>query len=203
MASGRQSEMHGSRLCVLALSLLVGLVFGFVVLLSRLPVGMPGNDMAAVEMQSEADVTGYQFYSVLPESTVARRVAAVREVAPPPVPAEKAIPPATRVVPGSVQSLSARALVSENYAEVPANSVGHESYFLQAGNYQQLADAEKTRASLLLLGLEAVIVPRQDSNGVIGHRVRIGPFFDQERISAAKERLQRNGINYKLIRVTG
>ncbi len=200
MANGRQSEMHGSRLCVLALSLLVGLVFGFVVLLSRLPVGMPVTDMAAAEMQSEAGVTGYQFYSVLPESTIVHREAAVREVVPPPV---KAIPPATRVVPGSVQSLSARALVSENYAEIPANSAGHESYYLQAGNYRQLADAEKTRASLLLLGLEAVIVPRQDNNGVIGHRVRIGPFFDQERISTAKERLKRHGINYKLIRVTG
>ncbi|MGQ7847820.1 SPOR domain-containing protein [Granulosicoccus sp. 3-233] len=200
MASGRESEMHGSRLCVLALSLLVGLVFGFVVLLSRLPVGMPAADMAAAEMQSEAGVTGYQFYSLLPESTIEQQQAAVREVVPPP---SRTVPPATRVVPGSVQSLSARALVSENYAEVPANSVGHESYFLQAGNYRQKADAEKTRASLLLLGLESTIVPRQDNNGVIGHRVRIGPFFDQERISIAKERLKRNGISYKLIRVTG
>ena len=201
MANGRQSEMHGSRLCVLALSLLVGLVFGFVVLLSRLPVGMPGTDLAAVDVQPGTDANGYQFYSVLPESSGDQREAAVREVVPPP-PA-RVIEPATRVVPGSVQSLSARSLASERYAEIPANSVGHESYYLQAGNYRQLADAEKTRASLLLLGLEAVIVPRQDSNGNIGHRVRIGPFFDQERITTAKERLKRNGINYKLIRVTG
>ncbi len=200
MASGRQTEMHGSRLCVLALSLLVVLVFGFVVLLSRLPVGMPTTDMAAAEMQSDAAVSAYQFYSVLPETTIKQRQAAVREVVPPPV---EVVPPATRVVPGSVQSLSARSLRAENYAEIPANSVGHESYYLQAGNYRDRADAEKTRASLLLLGLESTIVPRQESNGLVGHRVRIGPFFDQERITTAKERLKRSGISYKLIRVTG
>ena len=58
-------------------------------------------------------------------------------------------------------------------------------------------------AALLLLGLEALVLARQESNGTVGHRVRIGPFYDQARINTAKERLKRNGINYKLIRVTG
>lgn len=200
MASGRQSEMHGNRLCVLALSLLVGLVFGFVVLLSRVPVDMPTAGISTAQLQSDTGVSGYQFYSVLPEQTMAQRKAAVREVIPAPT---THIPPATREVPGSVQSLSARSLASENYAEIPAKSVGHESYFLQAGNYRLPVDAQNARATLLLLGLEATIFPRQDSNGDIGYRVRIGPFFDKDRVTVAKERLKRNGINYKLIRIAG
>ncbi|ASJ70414.1 SPOR domain-containing protein [Granulosicoccus antarcticus] len=207
MVSGPQSEPHSNRLFVLALGLLVGFVIGFVVLLSRIPVGMSSSDITASQVSPNAVSNRFQFYSLLPEQTIAQeekveqkeKEAAVREV----VPAAKVIPPATRVVPGSVQSLTARSLAAESYAEIPPANIGRESYFLQAGNYLNAEDAEKSRAALLLLGMEAFIVARGESNGTIGHRVRIGPFYDQARINSAKERLKRNGINYKLIRVTG
>ncbi len=199
MARARQSEPHGNRLFILALGLLVGFVIGFVVLLSRLPVGMSQSDISASQVSPNSAGNRFQFYSLLPEQTLADKEIAVREV----VPAVRAIPPATRVVPGSVQSLSARSLAAESYAQIPPGNLGQESYYLQAGNYRDAADAEKSRAALLLLGLEAFIVAREESNGTIGHRVRIGPFYDQARITTTKERLKRNGINYKLIRVTG
>jgi cell division protein FtsN len=199
MASARQSEPHGNRLFILALGLLVGFVIGFVVLLSRLPVGMSHSEISASQINPNGVGNRYQFYSLLPEQTIPQKEAAMREV--PPV--AKVIPPATRVVPGSVQSLSARSLAAESYAQIPTSNLGQESYFLQAGNYRNADDAEKSRAALLLLGLDAFIVAREESNGSIGHRVRIGPFYDQSRINMAKERLKRNGINYKLIRVTG
>lgn len=190
-------KQSGNSLFVLALGLLVGFVIGFVMLLSRLPV-----DSALGEYNSSDPNGGYQFYSLLEQQTVRPKAAAApvtREVIPPlPV-----IPPATRVVPGDVQSLNPRNLPQQDYAEIPANNIGKESYYLQAGNYRSGGDAEKTRAALMLLGLEAFIVVRQDSNGATGHRVRIGPFFDQNKVNNAKQRLKRNGINYKLIRVTG
>ena len=199
MARARQTEPHGNRLFILALGLLVGFVIGFVVLLSRLPVGMSQSDISASQVSSNGASNRFQFYSLLPGQTPIEKEVAVREVAP----AVKAIPPATRVVPGSVQSLSARSLAAESYAQIPTSNLGQESYFLQAGNYRDAADAQKSRAALMLLGLEAFIVAREESNGSIGHRVRIGPFYDQARINTAKERLKSHGINYKLIRVTG
>ena len=199
MARARQTEPHGNRLFILALGLLVGFVIGFVVLLSRLPVGMSQSDISASQVSSNGASNRFQFYSLLPGQTPPEKEVAVREVAP----AVKAIPPATRVVPGSVQSLSARSLAAESYAQIPTSNLGQESYFLQAGNYRDAADAQKSRAALMLLGLEAFIVAREESNGSIGHRVRIGPFYDQARINTAKERLKSHGINYKLIRVTG
>ncbi len=199
MARARQTEPHGNRLFILALGLLVGFVIGFVVLLSRLPVGMSQSDISASQVSPNGASNRFQFYSLLPGQTLPENEVAVREV----VPAVKAIPPATRVVPGSVQSLSARSLAAESYAQIPPGNIGQESYYLQAGNYRDAADAEKSRAALLLLGLEAFIVAREESNGTVGHRVRIGPFYDHARINTAKERLKSNGINYKLIRVTG
>jgi len=189
-----------NRLFVLALGLLVGFVIGFVVLLSRLPMDTTLSDFALNDSRPELlPGDSYQFYSLLEDQTVFRD-----EIALPNAPSKAAsIPPATRVVPGSVQTISPRSLAAEGYAEIPASSLGQESYYLQAGNFPRSSEAEQTRAALLLLGLEAFIVVRKDSDGSTGHRVRIGPFFDQAKVGNAKKRLQKGGINYKLIRVTG
>ena len=189
-----------SRFFVLALGLLVGFVVGFVLLLSRLPMDSTLSDFALSETRPES-ISGdnYQFYSILEDQTVQRN----ETILPSPVEPLPNIPPATRVVPGKVQSISARNLAAESYAEIPASNLGQESYYLQAGNFRRSAEAEQTRAAVLLLGLEAFIVVRRDSDGSTGHRVRIGPFFDQIKVTNAKKRLQKGGINYKLIRVTG
>jgi len=175
-------------------------VIGFVMLMSRLPMDTTLSDFALSENRPELLVNdNYQFYSRLEDQTIQQRERVVSAEAP----VVKAIPPATRVVPGSVQRITPRNLAAESYAEIPASNLGQESYYLQAGNFRRSSEAEQTRAAVLLLGLEAFIVVRRDSDGETGHRVRIGPFFDQAKVSSAKERLQRGGINYKLIRVTG
>lgn len=200
MASAPKTDAPGNRLFILALGLLVGFVVGFVLLLSRLPAATSLNHYAASEIKSVIPIDRtLEFYDLLPKQTVAQKAPTVRDV----TPAKKVIPPATRVVPGNVQRLNPRNLATESYAEIPATSLGQESYYLQAGNYRQPEDAERARAAVLLLGLEAFIVVRQDSSGAAGHRVRIGPFFDQAKITDVKKRLHRGGIDYKLIRVTG
>lgn len=190
------SEPANTRIFVLALGLLVGFVIGFVMLLSRLPVDSALVDVRAVDAPVRAD--SYEFYKVLPEDSPADPVVAL--AAPEP---ERIIPPATRVVPGSVQSITGRSLATESYAEIPASSLGQESYYLQAGNFREPGDAERARAAVLLLGLEAFIVSRQDPSGATGHRVRVGPFFDQNRLVDAKKRLRGANIRYDIIRVTG
>ncbi len=192
----------GNRLFVLALGLLVGFVIGFVMLLSRLPVdeSLGGINSSALYANASTDES-FEFYSMLPGQKVERKpptVVVVEDVTKLAV-----IPPATRVVPGSALQLGSRNLAAENYAEIPASSLGQESYYLQAGNFRRPAEAERARAAVMVLGLDAFIVVRQDSSGAAGHRVRIGPFFDQVKVTAAKKRLRKGGINYKVIRVTG
>lgn len=203
MASTPKTEAApGNRLFVLALGLLVGFVIGFVMLLSRLPVDESlGRASSSTLFASTSAGDNFEFYSVLPGQKVERKPAAA-------VPVEDVtrlavIPPATRVVPGSAQPLNARNLAAENYAEIPASSLGQESYFLQAGNFRRPDEAERARAAVMILGLDAFIVVRQDNSGAVGHRVRIGPFFDQVKVTNAKKRLRKGGIDYKVIRVTG
>jgi len=196
------AESTNTRLFVLALGLLVGFVIGFVMLLSRIPVDTSLADYHATEVAPvEKAASDFEFYTVLEDKEVAKAstAAVVRDV----TNSQPVIKPATRVVPANAQNLNRSRLATESYAEIPASSLGQESYYLQAGNFQEEPAAERARAAVLLLGLEAFIVTRQDSNGQVGHRVRIGPFFDPERLTNAKKRLRRANMPYDIIRVTG
>jgi len=193
-------DAGNSRYFVLALGLLVGFVIGFVMLLSRLPVDSSLSDYHPTQVfggdaQSNDD---YDFYTVLVDQDNANRPT-VQEV----TNTQAVVTPATRVVPGNMQNTQRRNLAAETYAEIPASSIGQESYYLQAGSYRAAADAERMRAAVLMLGFEAFIVKRQDASGSVGHRVRIGPFFDQSRLTDAKKRLRRGNVAYDIIRVTG
>jgi len=195
------AESNNTRLFVLALGLLVGFVIGFVMLLSRIPVDTSLADYHATEVApSQQEASDFEFYTVLEDKEVATASApVVRDV----TNTQPVIKPATRVVPANAQNLNRSRLATESYAEIPASSLGQESYYLQAGNFAEPTAAERARAAVLLLGLDAFIVTRQDSAGQLGHRVRIGPFFDPERLTNAKKRLRRANMPYDIIRVTG
>jgi len=195
-------DAGNTRFFVLALGLLVGFVIGFVMLLSSLPVDSSLSDYHPTQVfnsgnQTDAD---FEFYTVLSDQGDAN-LPEVQDVTSPVQ--QQVIVPATRVVPGSVQNTQRRNLAAETYAEIPASSIGQESYYLQAGSYLAAADAERMRLAVLRLGFDAFIVKRQDAAGAIGHRVRIGPFFDQSRLTEAKKRLRRGNVAYDIIRVTG
>lgn len=57
-------------------------------------------------------------------------------------------------------------------------------YFIQAGAFRQANEADRLRAELALLGLEAEIQKSKK-----WHRVRLGPYRDLTRLSADKSRL--------------
>jgi len=203
-------ESGNTRVFVLALGVLVGFVIGFVILLANLPVDTTLSDVEIARANSPAVEKSqeYEFYTVLADSVDRPAVVTTRpdsntaangtNAAAAPI-----IAPATRVVPGTAQNLNRRNLASEVYAEIPASNYGQESYFLQAGNYRDAGQAETMRAQVLLLGLEAFIVTRQEANGGVGHRVRVGPFVDQSRMIEAKKRLRKGNVPYDIIRVTG
>lgn len=196
------SDTGNTRYFVLALGLLVGFVIGFVMLLARLPVDSTLSDYHPTQVFGN-DVNAnenYEFYTKLADQADGN-LPVVQDVTATTQP--RVIKPATRIVPGNMQNTQRRNLAAETYAEIPASSIGQESYYLQAGSYLAPDDAERMRAAVLMLGFEAFIVTRQDAAGSIGHRVRIGPFFDQSRLTEAKKRLRRGNVSYDIIRVTG
>jgi cell division protein FtsN len=73
------------------------------------------------------------------------------------------------------------------------------TYYLQAGAFREVADAESARAKLALLGFEANISDRSTDTGVL-HRVRTGPYNSVEAMNKARSKLSENGIDVAVVR---
>lgn len=68
-----------------------------------------------------------------------------------------------------------------------------DKYYVQAGSFQNVGDAEKLKAKLAFSGFEAMIQTANIPDKGVWHRVRLGPYNDSEAgktISALKQ----NGI---------
>ena len=72
-------------------------------------------------------------------------------------------------------------------------------YYLQAGAFREMSDAENTRAKLALLGFEAAISDRSTDGGVL-HRVRVGPYNQVEAMNKARAKLLDSGIDVAIVR---
>lgn len=75
-------------------------------------------------------------------------------------------------------------------------------YILQAGSFKRPEDAERRRAELALLGLEAK-VDAVTANGDTWHRVQVGPFTNRSKLAKARSTLVSNGIDTLLIKKKG
>lgn len=72
-------------------------------------------------------------------------------------------------------------------------------YYLQAGAFRDMTDAENTRAKLALLGFEASISDRSSDSGVL-HRVRLGPYAQVEAANKARAKLLDSGVDVAIVR---
>ena len=80
---------------------------------------------------------------------------------------------------------------------------GKESFYLQAGAFQNSADADNLKARLALIGMQANIQTSTLPDRGIWHRVRIGPYASVEELNQARDTLKKNGIDTTLIKVRG
>ncbi|SDT11707.1 Cell division protein FtsN [Halopseudomonas litoralis] len=108
----------------------------------------------------------YDFYTLLPESEV---------VVPKPRP-EPPPPPAPKPPPAAKPESSTR-------------------YYLQAGSFRQRSEADRVRAQIILMGLDARLEDAKLANGETWHRVQVGPFADQSKRTQAEQTLSGNGFN--------
>ena len=72
-------------------------------------------------------------------------------------------------------------------------AAGQEIFFLQAGSFSNAEDADKLKAKLAMLGMEAsvqiAIIPDKGTY----HRVRLGPYKGAEEMNKARTILKQNG----------
>ena len=120
----------------------------------------------------------FDFYTILPEMEVA-----VPEQ-------ETAVSPPT-----TAPNLSGEA----DEGAAPVDKPG--AYILQAGSFRSPDEADKLKASLVLLGVEASIQTVTVNNKDTWHRVQIGPYNDLAEVNQVRARLKQNNIEVVLLKV--
>jgi len=154
------------------LGMIIGLFVAFVWYLDRqLPTeAEAGGSGAKVEAVGTVKKPTFDFYTILPEMETV--------VIDPP---------------------KAEPLTGESPPEAPPEVADSSGILLQVASFQGADEAERLKARLALLGLEAHVQSVQvDSQG--WHRVRLGPFAAQLGYQEARNRLAENGFEYIQIR---
>jgi len=82
----------------------------------------------------------------------------------------------------------------------PGASASVPLYYLQAGAFQNPADADNLKAQLALLGIEAAIQTRDLGEKGVFHRVRVGPFRAMDEINRTRTLLTQNNIPATLVK---
>jgi cell division protein FtsN len=73
-------------------------------------------------------------------------------------------------------------------------------YILQAGSFKNANDADRLRAQLILMGLDAKVEAISSANGDLWHRVQVGPFTDRSQLAKARNSLIDKGIDTLLLK---
>jgi cell division protein FtsN len=148
----------------------------------------PATGVAAKKLPEPLPEPAATIESVIKSRTAAtERAASEKNVATPTAP-----PPPT-------PSSSPTAATAATPSTAAANDEKF-TYYLQAGAFREIADAENTKAKLALLGVAATVAERRSELGSL-FRVRIGPFTEVEAMNRARSRLSDNGVDAAVVRV--
>jgi len=110
--------------------------------------------------------------------------------------------PAPAAAPASVAARPARepAAILSSGAASTAGGPDAFVFYVQAGAFSRVEDAEQQRARLAMLGYAAKVTEREQSGRAV-FRVRAGPYDTREAADGAQARLQEAGVEARLVRV--
>jgi cell division protein FtsN len=120
--------------------------------------------------------TRFEFYDTLPEMQIV-------------------IPEIEAIIPE--QEIKGKSEAGVKQVEQPG------TYYLQAGSFRSPEQADRFKAELVLQGFKTSIQKVTINNTDTFHRVRVGPFQDLDALNQARQLLNKQGIENKLIKITG
>lgn len=113
-----------------------------------------------------------------------------------------------KILPGGEETVSEKELKdrlkaekADKKKEVAAAETASEIYYLQAGSFQNPADADNQKARLAILGLESSVEPSVLPDKGTWYRVRLGPYRKLDEINRTRQTLAQNGIDASLVKL--
>jgi cell division protein FtsN len=106
-----------------------------------------------------------------------------------------------KILPGSEEPVSEAELRERAKAAKGQQDSGKDVYFIQAGSFQNPADADNQKARLAILGFESSVEPANLPDKGVWYRVRLGPYTKVEDINKVRQSLAQSGIQASLVKV--
>jgi cell division protein FtsN len=109
-----------------------------------------------------------------------------------------------KILPGNEEPVTekdlraARAAASQKGSQ---QNVSKDVYFIQAGSFQNPADADNQKARLAILGFESSVEPANLPDKGTWYRVRLGPYTKVDEINRVRASLAQSGIDASLIKI--
>jgi cell division protein FtsN len=189
--SQTRKRSEGNFLAGMGVGVLIGLVISLAIAfyLNRTPIPF----MTAKPKQAEKNGTGAKPPAIagLPQGSAA----------PAPAP-EKPKFDFYRILPGAEEQVTEREIRERLRAKGGGQQdAAKDVYFIQAGSFQNPADADNQKARLAILGFESSVEPANLPDKGTWYRVRMGPYGKLEDINKVRQALAQSGIDASLIKV--
>jgi cell division protein FtsN len=105
-----------------------------------------------------------------------------------------------KILPGAEEPVTEKQ-IKEAQQQAAKAGAPKENYLLQAGAFQNPADADNLKARLALLGVEAYVEPTNLAEKGMWYRVRVGPYSKVDEINRIRQTLAQNGIDASLVKI--
>ncbi len=76
-----------------------------------------------------------------------------------------------------------------------------DGFFIQAGSFQNPAEADNQKARLAILGFESSVEPANLPDKGTWYRVRLGPYSKVDELNKVRQALAQNGIDASLVKI--
>ena len=107
-----------------------------------------------------------------------------------------------KILPGGEEPVSEKELKAAAKAAAKGQpDLAKDVYYIQAGSFQNPADADNQKARLAILGIESSVEPADIPDKGTRYRVRLGPFAKLEELNRVRATLAQNGIDANMVKV--
>ena len=106
-----------------------------------------------------------------------------------------------KILPGGEEPVSEKELKEAAKAGKGQPEAARGVFFIQAGSFQNPADADNQKAKIAILGFESNVEPTALPDKGTWYRVRMGPYTGLEDVNRVRRVLSQNGIDANLVKV--
>ena len=106
-----------------------------------------------------------------------------------------------KILPGQEEPVSEKELRERARVARSQQEGSKDVYFIQAGSFQNPADADNQKARLAILGFESSVEPANLPDKGTWYRVRLGPYTKVEELNRIRQALAQNGIEASLVKI--